>query len=841
MTRLLRRASLRYLRHHPWQLGLAVLGIALGVGVAVAVQLLQLSVRSAFDLSMNTLQGAATHVIRHRAGETFEETLYFSLVSQHPELQASPILHRAVVTATPPRYPLQLLGFDPLSRRMPHPASLPRAVPGILITRPGSALITAGTAARLGLVEPGPIVLQAAHDKVLELDIAALIDTAGGSTALTDDVVIVDIATAQETLALGGQLTGIELYGLAPHAAIIATIEAQLPNALEIADLGASRHGGRELTRAFDTNLTALSLLAVITGLFLIYNTATFLVLQRHTVIGRLRALGVSRREVFTLLMFEALALGAIGALCGVVLGTVLATAMLESVATTVNDLYFQAIISDVRIDTVMLCSAVLSGMLGTCIAALGPAWEATRVPVIGAILDQPRPLVGTQLARRCLALAVLLLALAPLALAISEVHLVTSFIAFLLALLGAALCLPSIITVLTRPPHAARVPRIGNALYVGLRTVRLSLGRSAIAAAALMVAAATSIAMGVMIASFRAAVDDWLRTSLRADLYVTPSGDFARSELPAIKNNLLNHDGIAAISTVTRTTLSDGTDKIRLNAFELPARARAGFVFIHGDATTIWSRWQNNDCIIVTEPFAYHRRLALNDTLSLATKRGAHQFSIIGIYRDYASERGSVSMSLATFRRHWDERPPAGIGVYANANTDTTTLRTHVAAELPRPDHFYLRSANTVRQESLAIFDRTFRVTELLRTLAMLIALIGVVGALLAQQLEHARQYGILRALGFYDHEIIATVIMQTLLIGVAAASVAIPIGVALAYLLIAFINVRAFGWTMQIAIPAFELLQAWLLVVAAAVLAGLYPAWRAIRRAPAPVLRYE
>lgn len=242
----------------------------------------------------------------------------------------------------------------------------------------------------------------------------------------------------------------------------------------------------------------------------------------------------------------------------------------------------------------------------------------------------------------------------------------------------------------------------------------------------------------------------------------------------------------------------------------------------------------------MVSEPWAWRHQARPGVRLTLAGPAGPVALTVAAVYRDYASERGSVAMSRRTYLRHFPDAPLDGLGVYRAPGTTAADFESRLQQALTQLPVQTVSRAEVQRQ-SMAIFDRTFAVTEILRMVALGVAVIGIVSALLAQQFERLREYGILRALGFSGLAIAQTVLSQTLLLGLVAATCALPLGLALALVLIDVINLRSFGWTMSLSLPLVELATTWALGVLAAVLAGVWPAVRAVRAAPAAVMRDE
>jgi putative ABC transport system permease protein len=244
---------------------------------------------------------------------------------------------------------------------------------------------------------------------------------------------------------------------------------------------------------------------------------------------------------------------------------------------------------------------------------------------------------------------------------------------------------------------------------------------------------------------------------------------------------------------------------------------------------------------IAISERLMFSRNLRVGDSLALPTPRGELRLPIVGGFRDFNTGRHSVVLSLELYRRTWSDPSLSGIGLHLQRGAVPNTVEGAVRSAIGDSDNLRVRSSEAIERLSLEVFDRTFRITEVLRVLAALVAFLGVLSALLAIELERTHELGVLRALGFSPRDIRTTLLTQTGLLGAAAGLAAIPLGATLAYLLVHVINRRSFGWSMEL-IVSWEPLAAGLgLAVGAALLAGIYPAHRASRIELGGALREE
>ncbi len=851
MSPTLWRSSLRHLARHPWQTGLAVLGIALGVAVVVSIDLANTSARRAFARSAESVSGRATHqVIGGPAG--LPEQVYARLRVGAGIRPSAPVVEGYAAALDFPGRTFQLLGVDPLAEGpfrgyLGDGGGRKRAGLSAIMTRPGAALLSRETARRMGLA-PGSTLSLRVGGARRTVTLVGLLEPADEvSRQAIEGLLVTDIATAQELLDLRGHLSRIDL--LIPDGpegrALLARVRGLLPEGAEVTRASARSQVVEQMTRAFNLNLTALSLLALLVGTFLIYNTMSFSVVQRRASIGLVRALGVTRREIFALLLAEALLIGLVGTGLGLLAGVALARGLVRLVVQTINDLYFVLTVSELAVTPAILLKGVGLGLGATLLASLGPALEATTAAP-RAVLTRSALETRVRRAVPRLAAAGLLLLLAGAGLLlVSSTSLALSYGALFALMLGFAFLTPGATVVLMRALEAPMERLFGTLGRMASRGVVQALSRTAVASAALMISIAAAVGVGIMVQSFRETVERWLETTLQADIYVSvpgPVGSRAGSTLdPALVARLASVPGVASVSTHRGVIIESPAGPTRLVALDIPVSRYFTFRFKEGTAESVWQGFRTEGAVIVSEPYAWRRGVRAGSTVALRTDRGPRAFSVAGVFYDYASDQGVVIMSRRTYARFWDDPGISALALRAGPGIDVEALIAELRREVGTSREVLIRSNRALRQASLEIFDRTFAITAVLRLLATLVAFAGVLSALMALELERAHEVGVLRAQGLTPAQVWGLITSQTGLIGLAAGLLAVPAGIVLALVLILVINRRSFGWTLEVDIGAGVLIQAVLLAVLAALLAGLPPAAKMAGTPPSLALRDE
>lgn len=837
------RASAGYLARHPWQLGLAVLGICIGVAVMVAVDLANGSARKAFLLSMDALNGQATHqVVGGPAG--LDEAVYRDLRVRHGLRAVAPVVTGYVSAGGET---MRLLGIDVFAERefrdwtlpVTRPADRaggdsPEALIRRFLTGAGALLLSTTDATRLG-VRGGDELQLIADGRSYTATVAGVLpDSDGRYTGL----VVADIAVAQHWLGMTGRLSRIDVRIDAPGMPAQDALAALLPPGGTLLPTDDRTRTTVQMSNAFMTNLTAMSLLAMLVGVFLIYNSIAFAVVQRRDLIGILRALGVTRAQAFGLIAGEAAALGLLGSTAGLALGTWLGGHLLTLVARTVSDHYFLVNVTGIVLSAGSLAKAVAAGLGATLVAAAVPALEASSYAPRLALLRSGIESRAGRAAPLLAAAGAVLTALAGLALAVSGTSLVAALAALFALVLGVALCIPALVQIAVPflSPLAGRLGGVAGRLAVG--GIGASMSRTAVAIVALAVAVSATIGVSLMVGSFRQSVSEWLGDSLRADLYVAVPGG---SLDPGLVADLAALPAVRDRSLTRRSWLEDDGVRTRIIAIEMAAPGYAGTRLRDADPAAAWQAFEIEGAVLVSDAYAWRRGVERGDRIRLRAIAGDVEVTIAGVYQSYDSGDGALMMSRRHYQRLFADPAIDSMGLYLVQGAEPDAVMDQVRDTAAGRQSIVVESNARLREISLGIFDRTFLITNVLYWLAVGVAVIGILGALLALQLERGREIGVLRALGMTPLQTGGLVTAQSAVIGLFAGIAALPLGLAMAWVLVAVIDRRAFGWQIELEVAPGALVAALGLAVGAAVVGGLYPAWKAASRPPALAIRDE
>jgi putative ABC transport system permease protein len=852
------RLGLRHVNRRLFQSLLFILGVALGVAVVIAIDLANGSASRAFALSTQSVTGKATHQIIG-GGQGIPTAIYRTVRVDLGIRDSAPIISESVRSDALGGQPLRLLGVDPFAEPpfrdyltsvqvlTENGGSAFEAVQNF-IAQPNTVLISQTLATRYGVQAGDSIPLQTGAS-VQDVRVIGLLQPDDDlSRQALDDLVIADIATAQELTQQANRLTRIDL--ILPYDYDTTQITALLPQGAVLVPASSAGNALEQMTAAFEINLQALSLLAVVVGVFLIYNTVTFSVVQRRPQIGIMRSLGATKAQIFAIVIGEAFVLGLIGTVLGMGLGIIFGRFTVGLVAQTISDLYFNINVTSITVDPFTLVKGAALGLAASLGAAFIPSVDATRTAPAGSMKRSSFEEQIVRLVPLITLMAIVFLGLGYALLQIPTTNLFVSFGALFCVIFGGALFVPIALIYgmrLFTPLTSALFGIIGR---LAPRAVTRSLSRTSVAVAALTIAVSVIVGVSAMISSFRNTVSDWLDTTIGADIFVSSplltSNQSTVDVDPAIRQLVSSVAGVERVSAArTITALApDYPDllPVNLTAVDFDISKERGFVWNDAPNGDHKTALESGDNIIVSEPFAFRRNITReNNTLRLETDAGIRTFTVIGVYYDYSTDQGNVVIYRNIYDHYWNDPFISQLAAFIQPDADLNAIIETLKTQTLVGYDLQVQSNRTLRTGVFEIFERTFTITIALRLLATLVAFIGILSALMSLQLEQTREYGVMRANGMSTGQLWRYTLLQTGLMGTTAGVLALPIGFVLALVLIYVINVRSFGWTMQFSLAPSEFVGAFAVAVVASLLAGIYPSYQLAKLLPSQALRSE
>lgn len=881
--RLFRQFIVRRLFQDPARTLTTVAGIAVGIAVVIGIQLTNASSVRGFETALDTVSGKASIEITSPGG--IDETHLPSLGWLREFGPASPVIEGEMAIVVPNAAPglrprraeaVKVLGVDilrdqtvreygvssylagdaPVARESGEGAPLQLSSQSFLtlLTSPQSIVITEKLAKRRGYTLGSEVQLLAG-DRINTYVVRALLEDKGPARVMDGSFVLMDIAAAQLAFDRLGRIDRIDVQiahtagvfdaSKAPTSAELSAAESAMGERLP-AGLTAttpSRRGRQveKMLSAFHLNLSALSWVALVVGLFLVYNTATVSVLTRREEVGMLRALGVTRRQVAGLFLGEAALMGAAGTVIGLGLGRLIADASVGVTSATVSTLYIATAAAPPSLTWWHVALAFTIGVPLSLLAALVPALEASRVPPTAAMRGSDRLTTRVRLGARALVVPALVIASAAGLARLDAVdgRPLFGYASAFVLILGVSLLVPALVFTAARMLRPLFAGALGVEGRLALASFTAAIPRLSISIAALSVALAMTVAIAIMVGSFRETVVYWVGQTLQADLFigpgVQPTTGSGQTLSPSVLDAVRAHPQVEAVDTFRNLDLVYEDNLVVLGAGQFDiVRSHGSLLFkAPADGKTALERAIGTDAVIVSEAFANKYRVEPGDTVRLATREGDRPFAVAAVYYDYAVDRGIVVMDRPVFERHYGERPVTSAAAYLKPGADPETVRREILETMEEGHRAFVYTNRSLRAEVMRIFDSTFAITYALEIIAIAVAMLGVAGTLLTLVLERRRELTMLRLVGALKRQVQRVVVLEAVLIGATSMGIGLVVGYLLSLLLVYVINVQSFGWTIQFRVPTLFLLQVSVAVVVATALAGLVPARRAMRLA--------
>ena len=781
---------------HPGRLALAVLGIAFGVALGVAVHLVNASAANEFDLAVRSLAGDADVLVRGpRSG--FPDALYPRVARLPGVRAASPAIELDAQLAGR-RQTIKLLGLDPFRASEVQPHLLAESRDALLELIKGDGVLLSRAAADELRLQSGDTLRLHTGTHVVALRVIGVL--AAGATS--HQLAVMDIAGAQWRLGRLGELQRIDLK-LEPGTDIERfreTLSALLPPGVLALTPEAEAGRSASLTRAYRTNLDMLALVALFTGAFLVFSTQFLALLRRRGELALLRVLGLTRARMLRLLLAEGAIVGIAGSALGVAGGYVLAGAAIERLGGDLGAGYFGSVAPVLNVSPLALLGYFALGVLFSILGAAAPAVEASRrAPALALKAgDEEAALASLRVFWPGMAVFAAGAGVSQLP-PVGELP-VFGYVSVALVLMGAVLVMPRFAeSALARLPVLRYAPAdlAAAQLQATARQVAVSL-------AAIVVSFSLMVSMMIMTGSFRASLEAWLDRMLPADMYVRAgrigeTGFFTREEqqriatVPGVRaaifvrsQNVLLRPDRPALTLLARP-FADG----RPNP-ELPLEGRE-IVPSPGAPPPAWLSEIASDLL----------RARAGDTIELPLGGATRMFTVAGVWRDYARQNGAVVIdrSLYAALTSDDRANEAALHLKEGARFDDISRRLReVFAE---PGGIEIASTRELKALSLSIFDRTFAITYALEMAAVLIGLFGVSASFSAQALARRREFGVLRHIGVTRRQIGAMLASEGLVVGGLGVAVGLALGWLVSLILIHVINRQSFHWSMDMHLP--------------------------------------
>lgn len=827
------RQVLRPWVRHPLLPILNILSIAAGVSVFLAVQIANRGALASFQNAVGLVAGRAHLEIR---GD-FPDSVFPAVAGLSGIRSATPLVEGIVTVPDQPGEYLHLIGVDPFTGRNLRAFEL-GATDGSSLDLEAWLREPLAIATAPGRNRPFRVL---AAGRSVELNPTFTLVTRDAAVESDPRIVAMDIGWAQELLDMRGRLTSIQIELVDPlHAGTVSdSLRALVPPDVTIAP--PSRRGAETeaMLAAFQMNLTALSLVSMVVGGFLIYNSLSATVVRRRVEIGILRANGAKKSEISALFVGEGIVCGLIGSFLGIVIAAPLAHLLAGPLGETVSSLYTVVRIADFRIAPEQMLLAVTVGTGVSLAASWLPAMEASSCDP-ARVLHPGSAMEGFLFRSRNWFLSGLGMLAAAWVTAWLAFHGGGKFLGFVsvgILIAGFSLVVPGTVKL------CASFAKLQNwMLRLALQQLVRSLHRSAITIAALAVAAAMTVSISVMIHSFRGSVSSWLEKTLVADLFIAP----AANEIVGLQSYIpqgavewaRKHPEVKEAGTFRELHVTVDGKIAAMGVVDGKARGDWDFLSRLDDAAALF---RTPGYILISESFANRHGNKPGDVLTIASPRGPLPLKIAGVIKDFTRDSGLIMMDRGNFDKIWDDPRVHSLALRLRNPKAAAGIAEEFRNTFGRQGEFSIYTNSDLRHRVMKIFEQTFAVTSVLRAIAVAVAAAGVLLSLTALVIEREREIGVLRSQGASAAQVRGLVFTEAGLIGLFASGIGMACGAAMAMVLTLVVNKAFFGWTIELRYPLDVLVGTPLWIVPAALAAAWLPSRRASRIPPAQAIRFE
>jgi putative ABC transport system permease protein len=803
---------LSHWRRHPMQLATLLIGLISATALWSGVQALNLQARNSYDRAAATFGGSRTAMLVARSGAVFPQKLFVDL--RRAGWPVSPVLEGRIQIEG---RSFRLLGIEPvtLPAEVGNAPAIGRADLLSFMTPPGAMLVAPETLSDLKLAEGARP----------EANGGALLPPLRVQANLVPGVLVVDIGIAQSLLKMPDQLSRLLIGKTAGRR---GSLESVAGDTLRLVEPNAETDLER-LTDSFHLNLTAFGLLSFFVGLFIVNSAIGLAFEQRLPMLRTLRACGVSARMLNGVLVCELVSLALIAGLIGLVCGYFIAGALLPDVAASLRGLYGAQIPGHLTLKPQWWIAGIAISISGALAAAAASLTKALRL----SLLATAQPYAWQQAQRRWLtyqsALALAAFAAAACLLRFGD-SLISGFAVLAALMLGAALILPMFLEfMLSLGQRYARAP-VSVWFWADSRQ---QLSGLSLALMALLLALAVNVGVSTMVESFSRTFLVWLDGRLAADVYVNAANDAQATE---IKAWLRERPEVEAILPGGRADTQLAGAPIEVLGLPDHATYRDNWPLLQS-IEDAWIKLRPGNAALVSEQLARRLHLSVGNRIEVPASGGNWTLDVVGIYADYGNPKGQIAVNFAALTRRFPEIPLTRMGLRV-APPKIPALISALQEKFALDDRNVADQA-TMKAESTRIFNRTFAVTAALNAFTLGVAGVALLTSLLTLANSRLPQLAPLWAIGITRRRLAAIELLKTMSVALITTIFALPLGLLVAWCLLAVVNVKAFGWRLPFHVFPMQLLWLTGVAMAAALAASALPVIRLARMQPASLIR--
>jgi putative ABC transport system permease protein len=862
LLNLLRHISLKHLRFRKIQTFMAGGGICLGVAAIVSIGMVNRSVIHSFEETFIQVTGRAVLQITG-AQSGFPEALTEKVGAVPGVEYAVPVIEADGLLAEGKERSVMILGVDVLVDTQVRNYSLSGEsadIPDSLLflAKPDSILITRTLADREGIVLDQKIDIQTVQG-IRAFRVRGILNPIGPAKAMGGNVAIMDIYAAQMAFGKDGGIDRVDvsLFRGEDLETVRKRILDALPEGYRV-DTPAGRTGQVEaMISKFQNGFTIISFIALIAGMYLIYNAVSISVVQRRKEIGVLRALGTTRRQIVRLFLGETLVISIIASSMGVLMGLLLAGTLVGAFGKVVSETYARTVVTGIHFTWFYPLVGFGSGILASLAAALFPARASSRISPVLAIRSVAYAEEGfftfarlNTLAALCLISALLILVLANSSGSFFMIGNPTRLIIgqFLLTL-GLSFLTPAFLKGFVTVFHRFFSSPLGVIGNLAAMNLRKNIPRNAVAVAAVFFGISIFVSSAGLVLSVKESVISWLEAVNRADIIVTCGHPMSSTNAPAVlmpaemAQEMESLPGVLSVDPWRKVSLNYKGRFVLLSSIDFTRRAEYSTLpsMARADRAELLSLLPNQENVVVSESFAAIFGVKRGDDIVLPTPSGSARFGVAAVVVDYTTDIGTIVVDIHTFQRHWKDRLVNQFSVRVQPGKNVETVRNAIQQRFGIGRKLFVLPALQFKNEIRKVLDGMFIFNYALIVITLTIACLGIIATLFSSVRERAREICTLRAIGMLRRQISGVVVLESIFMGLAGGLLGSATGIISGWINLEGLFVANYGSAATYFIPYGTIFWALALSGGLSAMAGMIPALQAAKTNIVEGLGYE
>ncbi|MBX7222393.1 MAG: FtsX-like permease family protein [Blastocatellia bacterium] len=854
MQRTLFFITLKQWRRHKLRLMFTLLGIALGVGVFFAIQTANTTLLSSLTQTIEKMAGKAT--LQVTANESGVPEEFLDTVRNTPGvLVAEPAIEVIAQAAFETNSTLLVGGVDTTGNQELYEYQFDQKQteigdPLVYLSEPFSILISRKFAAAHNLKEEDKLPLYTSQGRK-EFTIRGIFEPTGIGTVFDGQIATMDVYSAQFVFNRGRTFDRIDILTdpNVPVETVLENLRRQLPKGVDV-DRPASRGKGIEnATTAMRQGMVITSFIALLVGLFIIFNSFIISVNQRWKEIGILRSLGVERSQIARMFLVEALVMGIIGSLLGIGSGYFLAIGAIKLTGNMAASIYgFVSTTQppEIRLPTVLLSLSI--GIVASLVAAWLPARSAAQLNPIAALhnieIRQQKSIIGWK--RVTFGTAIIVFSMLMIRVSTAKVGALGQFSYAYLILMGFIIVLPKLASVLAKLMRPVMDSLFGTEGILAVDAMISAPGRTTATVGALMVGLMFVFATGAYVDSYKTTVQGWMDRTISTDLIVKPTKDTARSRTYHLSDSLSQRiariPGVKRLENVRFTTVPYRNDTAAVITLELEGLfARTHGVIDEGDDPALQGKLIRGEGVFVSRNFEAKWGLGTGGTIQLESPKGLFERPILGISEDYSSDKGTIFMDRALYLAYWQDPAVDFIDVNIKPGVDPIAFKRELEQTLAGTEQVFIYTNREYKQWIMGLIDGFFVLNYMQMAIAILVAAIGIFNTLSISVSERQRELGVIRAIGGLRGQVRKMILLEAVVIALIGLVTGAMCGVLNTYFLVRMGGMITAGFVIPFRFPISLIFITLPIVIIIALIAAWWPSRRATNLKIVEAIGYE